>query len=88
MHRAHAVPAGPCRGLGGGRLNFQSAEPNLPPARARFVEASAETLPTRRWANKSMMVTRASQVMAGELARDQARARIDPDIVDQVAAAR
>jgi alpha-1,4-digalacturonate transport system substrate-binding protein len=79
-----------------GGLNFQSDDPNVPPALSRFVEASGETLPATdalpawRWANSvyGALVTRISQAMAGELTLEQARALIDRDIADQVEAAR
>jgi alpha-1,4-digalacturonate transport system substrate-binding protein len=78
-----------------GGLNFQSEDPNVGPALARFVEASTETLPAAnalpawKWANAyyGALVTRISQVMAGELTLEQARPLIDQDIADQVAAA-
>jgi len=78
-----------------GGLNFQSEDPNVGPALTRFVEASAETLPAAnalpawKWANAyyGALVTRISQVMAGELTLEEARPLIDQDIADQVAAA-
>lgn len=78
-----------------GGLNFQSEDPNVGPALARFVEASTETLPAAnalpawKWANAyyGALVTRISQVMAGELTLEEARPLIDQDIADQVAAA-
>ncbi|SDX59453.1 ABC transporter substrate-binding protein [Roseicitreum antarcticum] len=78
-----------------GGLNFMSDDPNVGPALSRFVEASAQTLPMAdalpswKWANVyyGALVTRVSQVMAGELSVDQARTMIDEDIADQVAAA-
>jgi alpha-1,4-digalacturonate transport system substrate-binding protein len=78
-----------------GGLNFQSTDPNVGPALTRFVEASAETLPAAdalpawKWANAyyGALVTRISQVMAGEMTLEQARPLIDQDIADQVAAA-
>jgi alpha-1,4-digalacturonate transport system substrate-binding protein len=78
-----------------GGLNFQSDDPNVGPALTRFVEASAETvpaadaLPAWKWANAyyGALVTRISQVMAGELTLAEARPMIDQDIADQVAAA-
>ncbi|EPX85480.1 carbohydrate ABC transporter substrate-binding protein, CUT1 family [Rubellimicrobium thermophilum DSM 16684] len=79
-----------------GDLAFRSEDPNVPPALERFVQASRETLPAAnalpawQWANTyyGALVTRISQVMAGELSLDQARELIDRDIADQVAAAR
>ena len=78
-----------------GGLNFQSDDPNVGPALTRFVEASAETLPAAnalpawKWGNiyYGALVTRVSQVMAGELTLEQARPLIDEDIAEQVAAA-
>lgn len=78
-----------------GGLEFQSDDPMVPPALSRFVEASAETLPNADalpawlWGNAyyGAMVSRFSQVMAGELSLEQARGLIDQDIADQVAAA-
>jgi alpha-1,4-digalacturonate transport system substrate-binding protein len=78
-----------------GGLNFQSEDPNVGPALTRFVEASAETLPAANalpawvWGSAyyGALVTRISQVMAGELTLEQARPMIDQDIAEQVAAA-
>jgi alpha-1,4-digalacturonate transport system substrate-binding protein len=78
-----------------GGLNFQSEDPNVPPALQRFVEASTETvpaadaLPSWEWANAyyGVLVTRISQVMAGEITLDEARGLMDQDLADQVAAA-
>ncbi len=78
-----------------GGLEFQSADPNVPPALSRFVEASAETLPAANalpawvWGNAyyGALVTRVSQVMAGEISLDEARGLIDRDIADQVKSA-
>jgi alpha-1,4-digalacturonate transport system substrate-binding protein len=78
-----------------GDLQFQSEDPNVQPALERFVAASTETLPAAdalpawRWANAyyGALVTRISQVMAGELALEEARPLIDQDIADQVSAA-
>lgn len=78
-----------------GGLNFQSEDPNVPPALAKFVQASGETLPLAdklpawKWANAyyGALVTRVSQVMAGEITLDEARMLMDGDIADQVEAA-
>ncbi len=78
-----------------GGLNFQSDDPNVPPALAKFVAASGETLPLAdalpawKWSNAyyGALVTRVSQVMAGEISLDEARTLMDQDIADQVAAA-
>ncbi|SHI85705.1 ABC transporter substrate-binding protein [Wenxinia saemankumensis] len=76
-----------------GGLEFQSDDPNVPPALDRFVQASGETLPLAdqlpawRWANAyyGALVTRISQAMAGEITLDQARELMDQDIADVVA---
>jgi alpha-1,4-digalacturonate transport system substrate-binding protein len=81
--------------IAAGGLEFQSADPNVPPALSRFVEASAETLPAANalpawvWGNAyyGALVTRVSQVMAGEITLDEARGLIDRDIADQVKSA-
>lgn len=78
-----------------GGLNFQSDDPMVPPAMNAYVAASAETLPEADrmpawvWGNTvyGAIVTRISQVMAGELTIDQAREMMDRDIADQVEAA-
>ena len=78
-----------------GGLNFQSDDPMVPPAMNAYVAASAETLPEADrmpawvWGNTvyGAIVTRISQVMAGELTIDQAREMMDRDIPDQVEAA-
>ncbi|TNC48572.1 carbohydrate ABC transporter substrate-binding protein [Rubellimicrobium rubrum] len=78
-----------------GGLQFQSEDPNVQPALEKFVQASTETLPASdalpawRWANAyyGALVTRISQVMAGELTLEEARPLMDQDIADQVAAA-
>src|SRR5690606_31144703 len=78
-----------------GGLDFQSDDPMVPPAMNAFVAASAQTLPeadamsARVWGNTvyGAIVTRISQVMAGELSIEQAREMIEADIADQVEAA-
>ncbi|WP_332717246.1 ABC transporter substrate-binding protein [Pelagibacterium mangrovi] len=78
-----------------GGLEFQSDDPLVPPALNAFVAASAQTLPASDampawvWANAyyGAIVTRISQVMAGELDIEQARSMIDSDVADQVEAA-
>jgi alpha-1,4-digalacturonate transport system substrate-binding protein len=78
-----------------GGLEVQSDDPLVPPALNAFVAASAETLPASDampawvWANAyyGAIVTRISQVMAGELDLEQARSMIDSDVADQVEAA-
>ena len=78
-----------------GGLAFQSDDPHVQPALETFVAASqqvapaAAKLPPWKWANAyyAALVTRTSQVMAGELPLEDAFARMDQDIADQVAAA-
>jgi alpha-1,4-digalacturonate transport system substrate-binding protein len=78
-----------------GGLQFQSEDPNVQPALEEFVQSSTETLPGAdalpawRWANAYYggLVTRISQVMAGELSLEEARGLMDQDIADAVAAA-
>lgn len=78
-----------------GGLEFQSDDPLVPPALNAFVAASAETMPAADampawvWGNAyyGAIVTRISQVMAGELTMEQARGLIDSDVADQVEAA-
>lgn len=75
-----------------GGLNFQSDDPNVPPALGRFVQASGETLPLAdqlpAWEWSSVyygaLVTRVSQAMAGEITLDEARMLMDEDIMDAV----
>jgi alpha-1,4-digalacturonate transport system substrate-binding protein len=78
-----------------GDLAFQSEDPNVIGALETFVAASgevapaAQALPAWRWADAyyAALVTRASQVMAGELPLEEAFDRMDQDIADQVAQA-
>ena len=75
-----------------GGLEFQSDDPNVPPALDRFVQASGETLPLAdklpawKWANAyyGALVTRISQAMADEITLDEARQLMDQDIADAV----
>lgn len=75
-----------------GGLDFQSADPNVPPALERFVQASNETLPAAdalpawKWANAyyGALVTRVSQAMAGEITLEEARELMNRDIADVV----
>ena len=96
VHRAHAVPAGaPGRHRQAAASTFDSDDPNVQPALEKFVAASqlvapaAALLPPWKWANAyyAALVTRTSQVMAGELPLEDAFARMDQDIADQVAQA-
>ncbi len=78
-----------------GSLEFQSEDANVAAALDTFVTASTETvaaadaLPAWNYANAyyGALVTRISQVMAGELTMDEARTLMDQDIADQVMAA-
>ncbi len=78
-----------------GGLAFDSEDPHVQPALEKFVAASQEVapaaalLPPWKWANAyyAALVTRTSQVMAGELPLEDAFARMDQDIADQVAQA-
>ena len=75
-----------------GGLEFQSDDPNVPPALDRFVQASGETLPLAdqlpawKWANAyyGALVTRVSQAMADEITLEEARTLMDQDIADAV----
>ena len=75
-----------------GGLKFVSDDPHVQPALEKFVASSqlvapaAPLLPPWKWANAyyAALVTRTSQVMAGELSLDDAFARMDQDIADQV----
>ena len=76
-----------------GGLNFVSDDPHVQPALEKFVAASQLRRARRRrccrpwkWANAyyAALVTRTSQVMAGELPLDEAFTRMDQDIADAV----
>ena len=75
-----------------GDLQFVSDDPHVQPALEKFVAASqqiapaAALLPPWKWANAyyAALVSRTSQVMAGELSLDEAFDRMDQDIADQV----
>ncbi|MGV0909108.1 ABC transporter substrate-binding protein [Martelella sp. FOR1707] len=75
-----------------GGLNWDTDDKNVGPALDAFVKSSAETLPAAdalpawKWASAyyGALVTRISQVMAGELTLDDAWTRIDQDIADKV----
>ncbi len=79
-----------------GGLKWGSADKNVGPALDKFVQAAGETLPAAdalppwKWANAyfAALVTRVSQVMAGELTLDAAWPKIDQDIADKVAEAK
>ena len=78
-----------------GGLEWDTEDPNVAAALGKFVEASGEiapgaaALPAWKWANAyyGALVTRISQVMAGELTLDDAYERMNQDIADQVAQA-
>lgn len=78
-----------------GGLQFVSDDPHVQPALEKFVASSqlvapaAQLLPPWKWANAyyGALVTRTSQVMAGELSLDDAFTRMDQDIADAVAQA-
>lgn len=79
-----------------GGLDWQTEDPNVAGALGKFVEASSQiapaaaALPAWKWATPyyAALVTRISQVMAGELTLEDAYARMDQDIADQVAQAK
>jgi alpha-1,4-digalacturonate transport system substrate-binding protein len=79
-----------------GGLAWQTQDKNVGPALDMFVAAAADILPAAaalpswKWASAyyGAMANRISQVMAGEMALDEAFAKIDSDIAEQVAAAK
>lgn len=79
-----------------GNLDFKSDNPAVKAALQKFVAASgqihpnAAALPAWKWGTPyyGALVNRISQVMAGELKLEEAFARIDKDIADQVAQAK
>ena len=79
-----------------GGLSWVTQDKNVGPALDAFVKSSAETLPASdalpawKWASAyyGALVTRISQVMAGEMSLDDAWAKIDQDIADKVAQAK
>lgn len=78
-----------------GGLNWQTDDPNVKAALDVFVAAAADVLPEAqrlpawKWGSAyyGALATRIGQVMAGELTLDDAWARIDGDIAEQVKAA-
>ncbi|HUG60193.1 MAG TPA: ABC transporter substrate-binding protein [Methylomirabilota bacterium] len=78
-----------------GGLAWVTEDKNVGPALDAFVKSSGETLPVAdalpawKWgtAYYGALVTRISQVMAGEMTLDEAWAKIDQDIADKVAQA-
>ncbi|MBX3572868.1 MAG: carbohydrate ABC transporter substrate-binding protein [Mesorhizobium sp.] len=79
-----------------GGLSWVTKDKNVGPALDAFVKSSGETLPASdalpawKWASAyyGALVTRISQVMAGEMSLDDAWAKIDQDIADKVAQAK
>lgn len=79
-----------------GGLKWASADKNVGPAMDVFVSSAKQTLPAAdalpawKWGSAyyGAMVTRISQVMAGELTLDEAWAKIDQDVADKVAQAK
>ena len=84
------------KGVAAGAIDFKTEDANVKAALDVFVKATGQVLPTAnalpawKWATPiyGVLVTRISQVMAGELSLDDAFARIDEDIKAQVAAAK
>lgn len=78
-----------------GPIDFKTEDPNVKAALDAFVKATgkvsdtANALPAWKWGTPvyGALVTRLSQVMAGELSLDDAFTRIDEDIKAQVAEA-
>lgn len=79
-----------------GGLKWVSTDKNVAPALDTFVKAAGQTLPAAdalpswKWANAyyAALVTRLSQVMAGEMQLEEAWAKMDQDIADKVAQAK
>lgn len=79
-----------------GGIDFKTNNPGVKAALNKFLVAAGEihpnagVLPAWKWATPvyGALVTRISQVMAGELKLEDAYARIDKDIADQVAQAK
>ena len=83
------------KGVIAGDIDFKTDDPNVKGALNAFVKATTQVapnagaLPAWKWGSAYYggLVTRISQVMAGELSLDDAYARIDEDIAAQVAEA-
>jgi len=83
------------KGVLAGPIDFQTDDPNVKASLDAFVKASgqihpnAAALPAWKWATPyyGALVTRISQVMAGELSLEDAFTRIDEDVKAQVAEA-
>ncbi len=81
--------------IAAGGLKFDTEDPHVQAALDTFVTAYGQVAPAAAvqpawlWANAyyAALVTRTSQVMAGELPLDEAFQRMDEDIADQVAQA-
>lgn len=81
--------------VAGGDLNFVTEDPNVSAALEAFVAASGDVLPDAAalpawpWASAyyNALVTRTSQVMAGEMTLEEAFGRMDSDIAEKVAEA-
>lgn len=79
-----------------GGLNWATDDKHVAAALDQFIAAGAQiapaaaALPTWKWASAyyGALVNRISQAMAGEMTLDEAYARIDTDIAEQVAAAK
>lgn len=84
------------KGVAAGAIDFKSDDANVKAALSAFVKATGQVLPTAnalpawKWATPvyGVLVTRISQVMAGEMSIDDAFVRMDEDIKAQVAAAK
>jgi alpha-1,4-digalacturonate transport system substrate-binding protein len=84
------------KGVAAGAIDFKSDDANVKAALDAFVKATGQVLPTAnalpawKWATPvyGVLVTRISQVMAGEMSIDDAFVRMDEDIKAQVAAAK
>ncbi|MBO6716431.1 MAG: carbohydrate ABC transporter substrate-binding protein [Rhizobiaceae bacterium] len=83
------------KGVIAGPIDFKTDDPNVKGALNAFVKATTQVhpnagaLPAWKWGSAyyGALVTRISQVMAGELSLEDAYARIDEDIAAQVAEA-
>jgi alpha-1,4-digalacturonate transport system substrate-binding protein len=83
------------KGVIAGEIDFQTDDPNVKGALEAFVKATGQVhpnagaLPAWKWASAyyGALVTRISQVMAGEMSLEDAYARMDEDIAAQVAEA-
>lgn len=81
--------------VAGGNMNWVTEDKNVVAALNKFIEAAgqiepvAAQLPAWKWGSAyyGALTNRLSQVMAGEMSLDEAYAKIDADIAEQVAAA-